>query len=135
VQRLMLSGALVLNRTLQAVSKYPLVIMATDTLPASSRDVLQRSGLRIVDVDHISPAEGQHSGFDTSFNRFNDAWTKLAVFGLTEFEKIILIDSDMLVLQSMDELFDMKLPGEDWIAAAPACVCNPFKIEHYPADW
>lgn len=124
-----------LNRTLQAASKYPLVIMATDTLPASSRDVLERSGLRIIDVNHISPAEGQHSGFDTSFNRFNDAWTKLAVFGLTEFEKVILIDSDMLVLQSMDELFDMELPGEDWIAAAPACVCNPFKIAHYPADW
>jgi alpha-N-acetylglucosamine transferase len=109
--------------------------MATDSLPASCKDVLRGEGLRVINVEHLSPAEGQHGGFDAKFNRFNDAWTKLAVFGLTEFERIILVDADMLFLRPMDELFDLQLPGDDWIAAAPACVCNPFKIPTYPSDW
>lgn len=35
----------------------------------------------------------------------------------------------------MDEIFDMPLPGLDWIAAVPACICNPFKVKNYPKDW
>ena len=109
--------------------------MATDSLPQWARNALTKRGLRILDVPHLSPASGQHSGFDPSFVRFNDAWTKLRIFGLTEFERLILIDSDMVFTRGMDELFDYKLPGDDWIAAAPACVCNPFEIAHYPEDW
>ena len=45
-----------------------------------------------------------------------------------------MLDSDMLVLQNMDELLDMDLkPGH--IAAAHVCACNPRKIPHYPSDW
>lgn len=122
-------------RTLESVSDYPLVIMATETLPQWARTALDLQGLRIIDVPHLSPVAGQHTGFDPSFARFNDAWTKMRVFGLTEFERIILIDSDMVFLRGMDELFDYELPGDNWIGAAPACVCNPFKIAHYPEDW
>jgi alpha-N-acetylglucosamine transferase len=120
---------------MESVSDYPLIIMATDSLPQWARNALTKRGLRILDVPHLSPAAGQHSGFDPSFVRFNDAWTKVRIFGLTEFERLILIDSDMVFLKGMDELFDYELPGKDWIAAAPACVCNPFQIAHYPEDW
>jgi alpha-N-acetylglucosamine transferase len=128
-------ATLALYRTMESVSDYPLIIMATDSLPQWARNALTKRGLRIIDVPHLSPAAGQHSGFDPSFVRFNDAWTKLRIFGLTEFERLILIDSDMVFLRGMDELFDYELPGKDWIAAAPACVCNPFQIAHYPEDW
>ena len=124
-----------MNYTLRAVSAYPLIVMATESLPKSSRNIITRQGIQIVDVDHLVPAAGQHPGFDASFSRFNDIWTKLRVFGLTQFERVILIDSDMIFCRGMDELFDMPLPGRDWIAAAPACVCNPFQIADYPADW
>lgn len=128
-------GALVLHRTIRSVSKYPLVVMATAALPEPSRAVLRDVGIDIVDVDHLEPAEGQHPGFDAKFNHFHEIWTKLAVFSLTDYDRVILIDSDMLFLRPMDELFDLVLPGDDWIAAAPACVCNPLKIPHYPTDW
>jgi len=108
--------------------------MATDGLPASSRKIIEAQGMEIVDVDHLVPAAGQHGGFDPKFARFNDAWTKLRVFGLTQYERVVMIDSDMIYTRGMDEIFDLEIP-EDWIAAAPACVCNPFKIAHYPVDW
>lgn len=109
--------------------------MATDSLQQSSREVLKHAGLEIVDVEHLTPASGQHNGFDPTFVRLNDAWTKLRVFGLTQYDRIVLIDSDMIFLRGMDEIFDLELPGHDWIAAAPACICNPLKIAHYPEDW
>jgi alpha-N-acetylglucosamine transferase len=126
---------LAVYRTLKAVSKYPLIVMATDTLPAASRRLIKDAGLTIVDIPHLSPATGQHAGFDPTFVRLNDAWTKLQVFGLTQYERLILIDADMIFLRPMDELFDLELPGDDWIGAAPACICNPLKIAHYPSDW
>jgi alpha-N-acetylglucosamine transferase len=109
--------------------------MVTDTLPESSRRVIRAAGLTMIDVPHLTPAAGRHPGFDPSFVRLNDAWTKLRVFGLTQYDRLILIDSDMIFLRAMDELFDLQLPGKDWIGAAPACVCNPFKLAHYPEDW
>ncbi|WWD17979.1 hypothetical protein CI109_102425 [Kwoniella shandongensis] len=132
-----LAGLLTLHRTLTSVSSYPLVVMTTPTLPPSSQALIESYGIPTRSVPHLSPSSSQnHPGFDPSFVRFADTWTKLRAFGLTEFEKIVLIDVDMIFTRSgMDELFDMALPGEDWIAAAPACVCNPFKLEHYPKDW
>jgi alpha-N-acetylglucosamine transferase len=108
--------------------------MATTTLPISSRTILERAGLEIVDVTPITPAPGAHPGFDAHFARFADTWTKLRAFGMTEYERIILIDSDMIFTREMDELFDLDMPS-DWVGAAPACTCNPFKISHYPKDW
>ncbi|KAK8865836.1 hypothetical protein IAR55_000984 [Kwoniella newhampshirensis] len=131
-----LAGLLALHRTLISVSSYPLVVMTTPTLPLSSQALISSYGIQVRLVPHLAPSSEQnHPGFDPSFVRFADTWTKLRAFGLTEFDKIILIDVDMIFLRGMDELFDMELPGQDWIAAAPACVCNPFKLEHYPRDW
>ncbi|OCF73611.1 galactinol synthase [Kwoniella mangroviensis CBS 8886] len=130
-----IAGLLTLHRTLISVSSYPLIVMTTSSLSQSSRETITSSGIEIIEVEHLSPSSDQHSGFDPSFSRFNDAWTKIRVFGLEQFERIILIDSDMIFLRGMDELFDLELPGDDWIAASPACVCNPFKLKHYPEDW
>lgn len=128
-------GLLTLHRTLFAVSKYPLIVMATKTLPDFSRHIIVQAGLTIVEVGHLTPAPGQHSGFDVAFERFHDTWTKLQAFGLIDYDRVILIDSDMLFLRAMDELFDIEFPDPSWICAAPACVCNPFKIADYPKDW
>lgn len=88
--------------------------------------------MQVLAIDHLAPKA--HGGFDTKFERFADTWTKLQVFGLDQFERLILIDADTIFLRGMDELFEMEL-GSDWIAAAPACTCNPFKFAHYPKDW
>ena len=120
-------------RTLRCVTKYPLVIMATDSLPESSRKIVQREGLEIIDIPFLAPTN--HPGFDAKFLRLGDAWTKLRAFCLEGFERVIMIDSDVLLLREMDGLFDLELPADDWIGAAPACICNPFHIHHYPKDW
>ena len=52
----------------------------------------------------------------------------------TSLQRVVLIDSDMIILKNMDELMEMDLPN-DWIAAVHACACNPRKFPHYPTDW
>lgn len=41
----------------------------------------------------------------------------------------------MLVMRNMDELFDKKLPGKDWIDANHAYVCNLDHDSWAPDTW
>jgi lipopolysaccharide biosynthesis glycosyltransferase len=107
--------------------------MVTPTLPQEARDVLKRKGIAVVDVDRLMPGEGVHKLSDHDA-RFHDTWTKLRGFQMINYERIVLLDSDMIVMRNMDELMDLDLP-KDWIAAAHACACNPRKFPHYPTDW
>lgn len=109
--------------------------MATERLPKTRRRIVKDAGIIIINVPHLAPEAGKHPGFDPGFERFHDTWTKLRVFGLVDYERIILLDSDMIFLRPMDELFEMELPEKDWIAAVPASICNPFKVKNYPKDW
>lgn len=63
-------------------------------------------------------------------------------YGLTQFERVVQLDSDMLVVSNMDELMTVELDPPDLegrgnrvFAASHACVCNPLGKEHYPKDW
>lgn len=74
--------------------------------------------------------------------RFYDCWSKLTPFSLIEFDRVVQLDSDMLVLRNMDELMDIHLDapslagrGNRVFAAGHACVCNPLKKPHYPKSW
>ncbi|KAL0579118.1 hypothetical protein V5O48_002901 [Marasmius crinis-equi] len=129
-----LAGVLVLNYTLKAVnSKYPLVVMVTPPVPEGVRDILRRQGLKLYDIESLMPVEGRHS-LSESDARFHDTWTKLRVFEIDDFERVVLLDADMIVMKNMDDLMDLPLKAEQ-IAAAHACACNPRKFAHYPADW
>ncbi|GAA5937422.1 glycosyltransferase family 8 protein [Sporobolomyces koalae] len=129
-----LQGCLVLHHTLERVgSKYPLVVFATPELPQEAREVLQRKGIRVRDIKYLEPPKDGKE-LDQHDHRFADTWTKLRCFEMTEYDRVVMLDSDMVVTRNMDELMEMSLePG--WIAAAHACTCNPKKLAHYPSDW
>ncbi|KAI0702509.1 nucleotide-diphospho-sugar transferase [Cytidiella melzeri] len=129
-----LAGALVLHQSLVEVNaKYSLVIMITDNLPLDGREVLRKRGIETLHVQSLRPKEGTHK-LDDSDSRFAETWTKLRAFGLTQYDRVVLLDSDMLIKRNMDELMDLELPS-GWIAASHACACNPRKLPHYPKDW
>ena len=74
--------------------------------------------------------------------RFYDCWSKLTPFSLTEYERVVQLDSDMMALKNMDELMELELDppsmegkGDRVFAAGHACACNPLKKPHYPKDW
>ncbi|KIV99413.1 hypothetical protein, variant [Verruconis gallopava] len=110
-----LPGLFTLDYSLKRVgSKFPLIALYTDALP--------KDGHQALDI--------------------RDTWTKLSVFGISGFERVVLLDADMIVRQNMDELMDipldnagMKGQGNRVFAASHACACNPLKKEHYPKTW
>lgn len=78
-----LPGVVLLAHSLRLVhSQYPLVVAVTPSLPAYAVDVLFDSGCRVKYIEPIRPKEQVTVVAD----RFEDTWTKLAVFGFEEYE-------------------------------------------------
>ena len=116
-----------------------MLVLYTDALPAEGHKSIDARGFRKRRISTLEPVTTRDYGTDT---RFHDTWSKLAVFSLYDYDRIVLLDSDMLVLQNMDELMDLELDapgiggqGNRVFAAAHACVCNPMKKPHYPKTW
>lgn len=135
-----LSGLLTLDSSLKKhKSAYPLIALYTDAFPASGHRALDIRGIPKQRVEYLLPTAGKDYSADP---RFYDCWSKLTPFSLVEYERVVQLDSDMLVMQNMDELMEMELDAPEMggkgmrvFAAGHACVCNPLKKKHYPADW
>ncbi|KAF2643951.1 glycosyl transferase family protein [Massarina eburnea CBS 473.64] len=135
-----LTGLLTLDYSLKKQgSKYPLVALYTDTFPAEGHAALDARSIPKKHVKYLLPTKGKDYSNDP---RFYDCWSKLTPFSLTEYDRVVQLDSDMLVLKNMDELMEMELDapelggkGDKVFAASHACVCNPLKKPHYPKDW
>lgn len=122
----MLRHSMVSNGTI-----YPLVVMTTDQVNEQTCDVLRAMGCV---VRSVPPWTVDVSGRSMASAHFANVWTKLRAFRLVEYERVVLIDSDMLACGGMDELMNMDLPA-GCIAACSACTCNPNRIQTYPANW
>ncbi|KAF2251229.1 glycosyltransferase family 8 protein [Trematosphaeria pertusa] len=135
-----LAGLLTLDYSLRKhKSKYPLIALYTDTFPPEGHAALEARGIPKKHVKYLLPK--LHKDF-TNDPRFYDCWSKLTPFSLTEYDRVVQLDSDMLVLKNMDELMEMELDpstmggkGQRVFAASHACVCNPLKKPHYPKNW
>lgn len=129
-----LPGLLTLEFSLRkAGSKYPLVVLYTDTFEDEGHVALDARGLYKMRIEYLLPTA--HKDYSKEV-RFYDCWSKLQPFSLTIFERVVQLDSDMVVVRNMDELMDIPLSPENGVfAAAHACVCNPYKKPHYPKDW
>ncbi|KAH6604611.1 galactinol synthase [Trichoderma cornu-damae] len=140
-----LPGLLTLHYSLQRVrSEFPLVALYTDSFPAEGRAALEARGIASQRIDYLLPAAGKDYSNDP---RFYDCWSKLVPFSLTEYARIVQLDSDMLVLRNMDELMALELDppavseagdassSRRVFAAGHACVCNPLGKPHYPSNW
>jgi Glycosyl transferase family 8 len=135
-----LSGLLTLDYSLKkAGSKYPLVALYTETFPDEGHRALRARNIPAREIPYLLPSVPKEYAEDP---RFYDCWSKLAPFSLTEYDRVVQMDSDMLVLQNMDELMEIELDGckqsgdgQRVFAASHACACNPLKKPHYPEHW
>ncbi|KAK4984454.1 hypothetical protein LTR50_006578 [Elasticomyces elasticus] len=135
-----LPGLLALDYSLRvAGSEYPLIALYTDSFPAEGHAALDARHIPKKRIPYLVPKMSSDFSNDP---RFYDCWSKLTPFSLVEYERVVQLDSDMLVLRNMDELMDLELDppsmhgtGDRVFAASHACVCNPLKKKHYPKDW
>lgn len=128
-----IKGVIALKHALHDLhkSKYPLLVLYTPAVAPEVIRTLIDIGCIVKPIDPIHP-KGK---VEYKFKRFIETWTKLAVWKQEEYDRLVLLDADMLPLRNMDELMQLYLPNKDWVAASYACVCNPQKIAHYPPSW
>ena len=113
-------------------SRYQLVVLVTPSLPESCIHALKLEALRnpLLVIHQIPPLLPPRSQQTTLIaKRFEDTWTKLRAFELTSYDTCVFLDADITVYKNIDELFELRLPGKDWIAACHSCVCN---LDHDP---
>ena len=129
-----LEGVLTLNYSLvQTNSKYNLIVFYTQSLLDSDPwtiEELQKRNIQVKFIDELKISEE----ITLAEKRFSLNFSKLNAFKLIEFERIGILDADMLIRANIDELLEMPL-SKDSIAATHACVCNPKKKINYPIDW
>ena len=105
-------GALVLGQALlQTGTKHELILLHTNDVSQHSLRLLGRVWTLYL-VDYVDANENLFLG--GSCSRFSGVFTKVHALGLTQFEKVLLLDIDLAILGSMDELFDLEAPAALW---------------------
>lgn len=117
-----LPGVLVLDFCLKIVqSKYPLVVAINESISKETIEILKKNDIDYINIESVPKPkiENQYGLYAYWLNTFD----KIALFNLIQYEKLVYVDSDMLVLKNIDELFDKpkmsavragQLKNPDW---------------------
>jgi hypothetical protein len=99
-----LPGVEVLGRSLQATNtRADMVLMATRDVPETSRAQLRSQGWIIREVE---PIANPNTSGGPMLERFLNVYTKLRAWELEEWDRVVFLDADTLVLSNIDDLFD-----------------------------
>lgn len=105
-------GVEALGKSLRAHgTDVPMVAMVTSDVSAAARRGLTEQGWHVREVE---PIQNPNPASSLLFPRFSQVFTKLRAWELCDYDKVVFLDADTLVLQNVDELFDRRE-----IAAAP----------------
>jgi hypothetical protein len=110
--------ALVLHESLrESKSPYPLLVMVTDNLSSDGVDLLRQGGLKVKTVTEFP--------LPSLVQPWRDYWrstyVKLRMWGFVEYERLVYLDADTLIMDNLDGLF--QLHGE-YLAATDRHLCK-----------
>lgn len=101
-----LGASLVSSRT-----KHDRLVIATETVSKESKQILLRDGWKVKDVQSLAnPGNVRWSSFSGQVDmppasKWWGVYTKLLIFNMTEYERVVYLDADTIVLRNVDELF------------------------------
>lgn len=101
-------GAMMLGFSLSKIySMYDKVLMVTPDVPMKQRVILAKYFI-IIEVEYI---DINPINFLIQNTRFSRIFTKLRLFELTTYDKVLFLDIDMFVIKNMDHLFNLTAPA------------------------
>jgi hypothetical protein len=101
-----LPGVEALGKSLEmSGTRIPRVVMVTADVSRQARRRLVELGWRIHGIEPIANPKPVESRM---FRRFDAVFTKLRAWQLTEFDRVVLLDADTLVVQNVDDLFERR---------------------------
>jgi alpha-N-acetylglucosamine transferase len=96
-----LPGVLALNTSLKNYNKtYGMVVLVTDLITPTSILALESNCIKHKYVDRIK----NPNKLENDERNFKHMYTKLRIFELDEFDKIVYLDADMLVCRNIEEI-------------------------------
>ena len=100
-----LQGVIALKRALTAVgTRYPFYCVLSMSVDENLQRTIEDEDIPCIRLSQTSVEELNQDG--EQFSHWSFTFDKLQIWGLTQFERIIFLDSDMLILRNIDELFD-----------------------------
>ena len=107
-----LPGVEALGRSIDRTeTRHAKIVLVTADVPGHARKALEESGWLVQEVE---PIANPYPPPRQLFPRFASTFTKLRAFTLSDYDKVVLLDADTIVLQNIDDAFERPS-----IAAAP----------------
>ena len=98
-------GVYALSRALMAVgAKFPLYCVLSQSIDETLQKELEGNGISCIRL--MRPSVDQVNQEGSTFSHWSYTFDKLQIWNLVQFKKIVFLDSDMLILQNLDHLFD-----------------------------
>jgi alpha-N-acetylglucosamine transferase len=80
----------------------PFLVLCTQDVAVSKRKRLELDGATVKVIADVSLPRW----ISTGVTRWKDQFTKLRIFEMTEYERVLFIDADTLIVESIDGIFD-----------------------------
>ncbi|CRG91421.1 hypothetical protein PISL3812_08469 [Talaromyces islandicus] len=93
----------------------PFLILVTRDVEQEKQDILRHGGATVVLVDDV-----QREWIHPKTSRWDKVLAKLNLWTLTEYEKVVFVDADTVILHPMDEIFSIPATEiRDTLPASP----------------
>ncbi|CAO3689838.1 unnamed protein product [Rhizopus stolonifer] len=89
----------------QTQTQHDIVVLVLDEVTLITRKKLEHLGAKIVQVDQIKYPWQSSSARRKGFNKAC-RYSKLNLWNLTQYKKVVFLDADTMVVKSIDDLFD-----------------------------
>lgn len=100
-------GAVMLYLSLKKVkTKYPFLVLCGDKVSNKSIKILDKYNIQYKKLSEHMNVNTSDINKDAYHARWSNTFDKLLIWTLTEFDKIVYLDSDMQVIKNLDYLFD-----------------------------
>ena len=102
-----LVGTLALIFSLRKVrSRYPLTVLISSNVSDKAIKILEKINVKTIKIKNVQiPINFTQKNMEKNQANWSNTFSKLLVFGMTRFDKIVFIDSDMYVKKNIDSLF------------------------------
>ena len=103
-----LPGVLALARNIRETCGFPLLVLTSRDLAPGTCEQLRRRGIPYVHAADIeAPEEMLNATREHSwYKHWAKSLFKLRIFDLVEYDKIVFVDCDMMLLEPVDEVFE-----------------------------
>jgi len=95
------------------------IVLATDQIKHKQVKTLRDLGATVEIVKSLPPPSNVNP--DEVYGRWKDQYTKLLMWNMTQFDRIVYIDADAMIIKPIDELFEvppLNKDGEEWLFAS-----------------